>query len=169
MQKGAEYFVQLARRVVEKIPSALFVVAGSGNQYHSLMLHGAGQGLSANLLFTGFIRGRNKEALLDRTDVFVMPSVSEPFGLVALEAAQRHTPVIVSTNSGASEVLSTSVKADFWDVDKMAQEIERLLEDEQYRQQVVAGQNKDLQNLTWSKASQEIQQIYHQVHQGKRS
>lgn len=160
MQKGADYFLALAQSVLERLPTALFVVAGSGDMYHELLFQSAGRGMSANVLFSGFVRDEQREKLLDRADVFVMPSISEPFGLVALEAAQRHTPVIVSTNSGVSEVLPSSVMADFWDVDKMTAEIVRLLEDEDEKTEMTTHQLKDLESVTWQRAAQNIKRIY---------
>ncbi|MBW7956154.1 glycosyltransferase family 4 protein [Patescibacteria group bacterium] len=159
-QKGAEYFLQLARAVVDQIPEALFVVAGHGDQYHSLLFQSAYQQLSASVLFTGFMRDHQREALLSRADVFVMPSLSEPFGLVALEAAQRETPVIVSENSGVKEMLTHSLKADFWDVEKMASYITELVTDPVFRAQVVTGQNEDLEHATWQNAADNVSKIY---------
>ncbi|MBW7944303.1 glycosyltransferase family 4 protein [Patescibacteria group bacterium] len=159
-QKGAEYFLQLAKAVIDRIPEALFVVAGHGDQYHSLLFQSAYQQLSASVLFTGFMRDHQREALLSRADVFVMPSLSEPFGLVALEAAQRQTPVIVSNNSGVKELLHHALKADFWDVGKMAGYIQDLIQNQDFRQQIVAGQNEDLKQATWDNAAGNVSKIY---------
>jgi len=159
-QKGAEYFLQLASAVVNLIPDALFVVAGHGDQYHSLLFQSAYQQLSASVLFTGFMRDHQRDALLSRADVFVMPSLSEPFGLVALEAAQRQVPVIVSTNSGVKEMLQHALQSDFWDVSKMANQIKELIQNQDYRQQVIAGQNTDLEQTTWNNAAGKVSDIY---------
>ncbi len=166
MQKGVEYFLYLASKVLKEIPDALFVVAGSGDQYHSLMLQNASMNLSANLLFTGFVRGKKRDMLLDRADVFVMPSLSEPFGLVALEAAQRNTPVIVSKNSGVSEVMQSAKVLDFWDVDKMTKEILQLIKSKEYLASTISGQNQDLSQLTWDSAAKKMQQVYMKVFRG---
>ena len=106
------------------------------------------------------MRDHQREALLSRADVFVMPSLSEPFGLVALEAAQRETPVIVSENSGVKEMLTHSLKADFWDVEKMASYITELVTDPVFRAQVVTGQNEDLEHATWQNAADNVSKIY---------
>ena len=159
-QKGVEYFLDLAKAVVKEIPQALFVVAGNGDQYYSLLFRSADHQLSASVLFSGFVRDREREMLLDRADVFVMPSLSEPFGLVALEAAQRQTPVIVSNNSGVREVLHHALKVDFWDVKLMTQQIRRLLEDSTYRQEVITGQNQDLTQTSWQKSANKVRNIY---------
>ena len=159
-QKGVEYFLDLAKAVVKEIPQALFVVAGNGDQYYSLLFRSADHQLSASVLFSGFVRDREREMLLDRADVFVMPSLPEPFGLVALEAAQRQTPVIVSNNSGVREVLHHALKVDFWDVKLMTQQIRRLLEDSTYRQEVITGQNQDLTQTSWQKSANKVRNIY---------
>lgn len=167
MQKGADYFLALAESVLKEIPDALFVVAGNGDMYQELLLQTAGRGLSANVLFSGFIRDTQREKLLDRADLFVMPSISEPFGLVALEAAQRKTPVIVSSNSGVSEVMPHSVVTDFWDVQKMTAEIVRLLSDDTARATVTSGQTADLEKVTWESAAAKIRHTYSKAFTGK--
>lgn len=160
MQKGGEYFVDLARHVLHEIPEALFVVAGDGDQYYSLMLKNAASSLSAHLLFAGFVRNQQKAALLNRANVFVMPSLSEPFGLVALEAAQRKTPVIVSKNSGVAEVMPSAKIVDFWDMGRMTQEIVHLVKDKQHHQQVVDQQLDDVNKVTWGRSANKIKKIY---------
>lgn len=160
MQKGADYFLALAQSVLKQLPTALFVVAGSGDMYHELLLQTAGRGLSAHVLFSGFVRDVQQQKLLDRADVFVMPSVSEPFGLVALEAAQRHTPVIVSSNSGVSEVLPSSHVVDFWDVDKMTSKIVSLINNPDQAAQMKDNQLHDLSEVTWDKAADKLKDVY---------
>lgn len=160
MQKGAEYFIELAERILAKQSDALFIVAGHGDMYQSLLFKTAGSRLSTSVLFSGFVRGREREMLLDRANVFVMPSLSEPFGLVALEAAQRNTPVIISSNSGAKEVLKGTIVTDFWDVHKMADEVVHLLQDDRYRAQVLGLQHASLQNVTWRRAADKVRSVY---------
>ena len=162
-QKGPEYFVALANKVLEQIPNALFVVAGNGDMYHSLLLSTASQGLSAKVLFSGFVRDKQRETLLDRADVFVMPSLSEPFGLVALEAAERNTPVIISKHTGVSEVLPSAIAIDFWDVQKMSDTIVQLLGDASYKNAVVQNHQNELQRVTWQAAAQKLDAIYRSV------
>lgn len=163
MQKGAEYFLQLARSVLSKIPEALFIVAGHGDQYNFLLLENARNQLSSSLLFTGFLRGKQKDYLLQRADVFVMPSIAEPFGLVALEAVQRETPVIISKNSGVKEVLPGAITIDFWDVDKMTENIIKLLEDKDFYHQIVNAQLEDIAKVTWDSAADKVKQVYQRI------
>ena len=160
MQKGADYFIALAKTVLKKVPEALFILAGDGDMYHQLLFQTANERLSASVLFSGFVRDTQRAKLLDRADVFVMPSLSEPFGLVALEAAQRHTPVIVSTNSGVSEVMPSSIRVDFWDIQKMATEIAKLVQSPQTAQDLIQSQLRDLQTASWSNSAQKMKEVY---------
>jgi glycogen(starch) synthase len=166
-QKGADYFLNLAQQTLKDFPQALFVVAGSGDMYHQLLWQTAYQGLSASVLFAGFVRGKQKEMLLDRADVFVMPSLSEPFGLVALEAAQRHTPVIASKNSGVKEVLPSAIQVDFWDVNLMKKTIIDLLKNQTQSQNIVQNQLQELKDVTWQKAAINLKQVYRKAFTAK--
>lgn len=163
MQKGAEYFLQLARKVLDKIPNALFVVAGHGDQYSMLLLENAKQQLSSSVVFAGFLRDQQKDFLLDRADIFVMPSISEPFGLVALEAVQRETPVIISKTSGVKEVLPGAIVVDFWDTDLMADYIQKLLNDPTYYERVVDQQLASLGQVTWKQSAQKVREVYQKI------
>jgi len=162
-QKGPEYFLDLAQSVLHYLPEAIFIVAGNGDLYQELLFTTAHKGLSSKVLFSGFVRDRQKAKLLDRADVFVMPSLSEPFGLVAVEAAQRSTPVIISKNSGVAEVLPSSIQADFWDIDLMTQSIVELIKNKQLSQDVVKNQNIELENVTWKSAAQKVTEVYQQL------
>jgi glycogen(starch) synthase len=163
MQKGAEYFLQLAKKVLARIPNALFVVAGHGDQYSMLLLENAKQRLSSSVVFAGFLRDQQKDFLLDRADIFVMPSISEPFGLVALEAVQRETPVIISKTSGVREVLPGAISVDFWDIDLMANSIEQLLKDPSYYERVVDQQLASLGEISWKKSAQKVKEVYQRI------
>ncbi|MBQ6449306.1 glycosyltransferase family 4 protein [bacterium] len=163
MQKGPDYFIRLAEKLMTQRPNILFIVSGMGDMYQHLLLSTASKSLSANLLFSGFVRGGAQQAILRRADVFVMPSVSEPFGLSAAEAAMNHTPVIASKNSGVVEVMTGSPQFDFWDVDAMAAEVLHLLDDHEYRQRVVDDQLSKLDHNTWKKSAHKIEKIYRRV------
>lgn len=169
MQKGPDYFLKLAGSILEQKPEALFIVAGNGDMYQQLLFTNAGQSLSANVLFSGFIRGDVQKKLLDRADIFVMPSVSEPFGLVALEAAKQKTPVVLSKTAGAGEVLSASPQVDFWDIEAMTAQVLKILDDKTYRQQLVQAQLDELKGLSWKKAAKKVEKVYKKVLRKKRA
>ncbi|MGD9129178.1 MAG: glycosyltransferase family 4 protein [Candidatus Woesebacteria bacterium] len=162
-QKGAEFFISVAKKVLEKMSDTLFILAGSGDMYHELLFRAAGKSLSASVLFSGFVRDKQKDKLLNRADVFIMPSVSEPFGLVALEAASYKTPVIISKNSGVAEVMKSAMTIDFWDLDKMSQTVLRLLRSKGFSEKVVKGQLRDLKSLSWDKSAQAVKQVYNRL------
>ena len=167
MSKGAEYFLTLAKKVLQEIPNALFVVAGHGDQYNMLLLEAADKKLSASVLFAGFLRDQQREFLLSRADVFVMPSITEPFGLVALEAVQHDTPVIISKTSGVREVLPGAIAVDFWDVELMASEIKKLLNNPDYHQAKLNEQMEQVAQVTWDKAAQKVKDTYQRILSGR--
>ena len=167
IQKGVSYFLDLAHAVLEKIPNALFVVAGNGDMYHELLFKTAQAGISASVVFSGFVRDVQRRKLLDRADVFVMPSLSEPFGLVAMEAAQHHTPVIVSKNAGVAEVLPHAVALDFWDINKMADSIAQIVTEDKVKTEMIDGQLSDIAKQTWKSSAQKVKGIYRKAFLGK--
>lgn len=167
-QKGVEYFLTVAQKVLTSLPTALFVVAGSGDMYHELLFHTAANSLTASVLFSGFLRDTQRERLLDRADVFIMPSLSEPFGLVALESAQRNTPVVVSHTAGVSEVMPGAISVDFWDSEKMAKLVVALLKNKHYHQSVIKSQQEDIVQATWDRAADRLIEIYRTAFTGTR-
>jgi glycosyltransferase involved in cell wall biosynthesis len=114
MQKGPEYFIEAARMVLSRMPNVRFVMAGSGDMMERMIRHAAALRITDRFHFTGFLRGNDVFTMLRMSDVYVMPSVSEPFGISPLEAMQSNVPVIISKQSGVAEVLTHAVKVDFW-------------------------------------------------------
>lgn len=163
IQKGPEYFLAVAKAVIEKRPDAVFVLAGSGDMYQHLLVTTAESNLSGSVLFAGFLRDKEKYLLYQRSDVFIMPSVSEPFGISALEAALVRTPVIVSKQAGVPEVLPNAIQVDFWDIHKMAQTVLELLDSPERRKKTGAALEKQAQAQTWSKAARQVSSVYRQV------
>ena len=163
MQKGADYFIEVAKQVIEQKASTLFILAGRGDMYHELLFKTAASGLSASVLFSGFVRGKQKAKLLNRADVFIMPSLSEPFGLVAIEAAHHKIPVIISKNSGVGEIMKGSIPVDFWDIKKMSETVVKLLEDKGYSEQTVKDQLSDLKNVGWDQSAKQIKDVYNKT------
>lgn len=160
MQKGPEYFIRAAKRVLEKVPNAKFVVAGSGDMAVRMINHAAELGIGQKVLFTGFLRGRDVKRIFDIASCYVMPSVSEPFGIAALEAMHHDTPVIISKQSGVSEVLSHALKVDFWDVDEMANKIVAVLKYPPLGQTLREHGALELRGLSWDGAAEKCVKSY---------
>ncbi|TWT43913.1 Mannosylfructose-phosphate synthase [Phycisphaerae bacterium RAS1] len=127
MQKGPEYFLYAAKRVLEVMPNVRFVMAGSGDMARRMIELSASLGIGHKVLFTGFLRGDDVKRVYRMADLYVMPSVSEPFGIAPLEAIANDVPVLISKQSGVAEVLTHALKVDFWDVDEMANKIVAVL------------------------------------------
>lgn len=160
MQKGPEYFIRAAKRVLEKVPNAKFVVAGSGDMTTRMIEEAAYHGIGHRVLFTGFLRGKDVDRIFRLADVYVMPSVSEPFGIAPLEAMRNDVPVIISKQSGVSEVLTHALKVDFWDVDEMANKIVAVLRHPPLGQTLREHGNFELRKLTWDGAAAKCVQAY---------
>ncbi len=162
-QKGPEYFVQAAARVLEHVPDAVFVMAGSGDMLPRMKALVEQLGITESFRFPGFVRGAELERTFSTADVYVMPSVSEPFGIAPLEAMSYDRPVIVSKQSGVSEVLRNALKVDFWDVDKMASQIVAILELPELRRVIVERAREEIRNIHWDAAAEKLVPIYHSV------
>jgi glycosyltransferase involved in cell wall biosynthesis len=160
MQKGPEYFIRSAKRVLEKVPEAKFVVAGSGDMAVRMIEEAAHLGIGHRVLFTGFLRGKDVDRVFRMADVYVMPSVSEPFGIAPLEAMRNDVPVIISKQSGVSEVLTHALKVDFWDIDEMANKIVAVLRHPPLGQTLREHGSFELRKLTWDGAAQKCVQAY---------
>jgi len=162
-QKGPEYFVQAAARVLEHIPDAVFVMAGSGDMLPRMKALVEELGITESFRFPGFVRGAELERTFSTADVYVMPSVSEPFGIAPLEAMSYDRPVIVSKQSGVSEVLRNALKVDFWDVDKIASQIVALLELPELRRVIVERAREEIRHIHWDAAATKLIPIYESV------
>ena len=160
MQKGPEYFIAAAKRVLEKIGNVKFIVAGSGDMALRMVELAANMGIGHKVLFTGFLRGKDVERVYQMADCYVMPSVSEPFGIAALEAIHHDVPVIISKTSGAAEVLTHVLKVDFWDTDEMANKIVAVLRHPPLSQTMREHGTIELHRLTWTGAADECVRTY---------
>jgi len=159
-QKGPFYFVQAALKVLEIFPDVHFVVAGSGDLFPRMIELVALFKLSDRFHFTGFLKGDDIERLWSITDLYVMPSVSEPFGLTPLEAIQAGVPVIISKQSGVSEVMPHAIKVDFWDVTALANAICNVLAYESLSTSLRENSKNKLLDITWTKAARKTKSIY---------
>ena len=165
-QKGPEYFVQAAARVLEHVPDAVFIMAGSGDMLPRMKVLVEELGITESFRFPGFLRGAEVERAFSTADVYVMPSVSEPFGIAPLEAMSYDRPVIVSKQSGVSEVLRNALKVDFWDVDKIASQIVALLELPELRQVIIERAREEIRHIHWDAAAETLVPIYESVLRG---
>lgn len=160
MQKGPEYFVKAAKRVLEKFDKVKFVMAGSGDMIKEVIELAAREGIGHKVLFTGFLRGKDVERVFKMADVYVMPSVSEPFGIAPLEAISHDVPVIISKQSGVSEVLTHALKVDFWDTDEMANKIIAVLRHPPLGATLREHADLEVRQLTWDGAASRCEQVY---------
>jgi glycogen(starch) synthase len=163
MQKGPEYFVEAASKVLEKTDGVRFVMAGSGDMMNQMIHLVAKKNIADKFHFTGFLRGDKVHELLAESDVYIMPSVSEPFGISPLEAMQVGTPSIVSVQSGCAEILNNAIKTDYWDIDAMADAIYSIVRyPAMYKCLHDEGQF-EVDNITWEKVGLKVRDIYNKV------
>ncbi len=162
-QKGPDYFLEVATRVVPHVRDIVFVLAGSGDMLPSIIEEVQRRSLEQYFLFPGFVQGVELEELFSVADLYVMPSVSEPFGIAALEAISFETPVVLSKQSGASEVLRHVLKSDFWDTERMADLILNALLHPELRAELVAHAKEEVAALHWDAAAEKTLEIYQSV------
>lgn len=159
-QKGPEYFVEAARKVLERNPDVRFVMAGSGDLLEKMIRRVAQLRMGNKFHFTGFLRGPNVDRMLAMSDVFVMPSVSEPFGIVPLEAMRSNVPVIISKQSGVAEILKHALKVDFWDVDGMADAMNGLVSYKGVPKMFTRYGKDEVDSLKWENAALKVKNVY---------
>ncbi|MEP6993738.1 MAG: glycosyltransferase family 4 protein, partial [Acidobacteriota bacterium] len=162
-QKGPEYFVDAAARVAHEMPRVKFAVAGSGDRMRAMIERVAACGLSDRFLFTGFLAPEELDRLYARADVYVLPSVSEPFGLTALEALQHGTPVIVSKTAGVAEVVRNVLRVDFGDVDGLASRILSVLLFPPLKDALASLGRAEVRRLSWRESAQRCLKVYREL------
>lgn len=163
LQKGPDYFLKAAKVVLEFYPNVYFVIAGSGDMEHFIINEAAALGISDKVLFAGFLRGEELNRIYRAADLFVMSSVSEPFGITALESVVNGTPVLVSKQSGVKEALTHILTADFWDVDEMANKILAVLNYDSLKLTLQNNSYEQVKNINWATVARKCIDIYHQV------
>jgi len=163
LQKGPDYFLRAAKRVIERNPHVLFILSGAGDMDDQVMHLAAELGIGGHVFFTGFLGGADRHEVYAAADLFVMPSVSEPFGITALEAMRQGTPVLMSKQSGVSEVVRHALKVDFWDVDEMANKILSVVGYAGLRQALAENAAQEAELLTWTQAAQKVGGIVHEL------
>ena len=160
MQKGPEYFVEAAAKVLRKNAKVRFVMAGSGDMMDDMIKLAAKRGIADRFHFTGFLKGKEVYEMLRDSDVYVMPSVSEPFGISPLEAMEMGVPSIISKQSGCAEILSNVIKTDYWDIDAMADAIHAITSYPALYHQLRQDGIEEIHGITWEKAGKKVIDIY---------
>ncbi len=160
IQKGLPNLLQAAKEVIERHPKTMFLIVGSGEQYYELLTLAADLGIGQNVLFTDFQRGKRWRDAYGIADLFVMPSISEPFGLTPLEAIGYGTPALVTHQSGVSEILTNCLKVNFWDIQEMATQIAAVVQNDDLRDTLQANAYQEYARLSWDSASDKVEQLY---------
>ncbi len=162
-QKGPEYFIEAAAKVLKRTSNVRFVMAGSGDMMNRAIRQVARLGISDRFHFTGFLRGQEVQKMFALSDVYIMPSVSEPFGISPLEAMRSNVPAVISHQSGAAEVLKYALKVDFWDVDAMADDIYALLQYPALAEFATKRGYDEVNDLKWNGATAKLKKVYESV------
>ena len=163
MQKGPEYFVEAAYRVLQRVQNVRFVMAGGGDKMMEMLHHAVYRNITDRFLFTGFLRGQDVYKMLKASDVYVMPSVSEPFGISPLEAMQCGVPTIISKQSGCAEILNNAIKIDYWDIDAMADAIYSIITNQSLYEFLHKEGKKEVDEIKWEYAAMKLRTIYNMV------
>ncbi len=159
-QKGPDYFVEAAAKVLKQVPNVRFVMAGSGDMMNHVIRRVAALGIADRFHFTGFLRGEDVHKMFQLSDVYIMPSVSEPFGISPLEAMRSNVPVIISKQSGVAEILDYAVKVDYWDVDAMADAIYGFVTYPALGNMFAQKGLEEVTGLKWNNAASKIKSVY---------
>ncbi|MBR6760313.1 MAG: glycosyltransferase [Alistipes sp.] len=159
-QKGPDYFVEAAAKVLKRVPNVRFVMAGSGDMMNHVIRRVARLGIADRFHFTGFLKGDDVHKMFQLSDVYIMPSVSEPFGISPLEAMRANVPVIISKQSGVAEVLDYAVKVDYWDVDAMADAIYGFVKYPALSKMFAEKGLEEVTGLKWNNAAAKIKAVY---------
>ncbi len=169
LQKGLAHMMRAAARAISIHPKMVFLFAGDGEQREELMRMSAELGISANVIFTGFIRGKQLRDIYSISDVFVMSSVSEPFGLTALEAAHHGNALIITKQSGVGEVLRSIVRYDFWDEDKLAGALVNIAESPALTSILKDGIRREYARISWDDVAKKCLEVYDEVSRNRRN
>lgn len=167
LQKGPDYFLAAAKRVLQKAPNTIFMIVGSGDMEQKLIERSAEWGIADKVLFAGFLRGDDINKAYQMADVYVMPSVSEPFGITPLESIKNNTPAIISKQSGVSETLTHCLKVDFWDVDELANKILAVIKYPELKKTLQTHGKKEVEGITWGKSAQKTKKVYEELMGGQ--
>ena len=163
LQKGTEYFIETAHLVLKKMNNVRFVMAGSGDMMEKMIRRAAQLNIMDKFHFTGFLKGEEVFNMLAMSDLYVMPSVSEPFGISPLEAMQSNVPVIISHQSGVAEILTYAIKTNFWDIHAMADAIYGVLNYPALSKMFIKHGKQEVDSLKWENSAMQVKQVYDSV------
>ncbi len=163
LQKGPEYFIEAANLVLTRMSNVRFVMAGSGDMMIKMINLAAAKKIMDKFHFTGFLEGEDVFRMLNLSDVYIMPSVSEPFGISPLEAMQSNVPVIISKQSGVAEILTHAIKINYWDIEAMADAIYGLLNYSGAHKFFQKFGKEEVNNMKWENAAQKVREVYNSV------
>jgi glycosyltransferase involved in cell wall biosynthesis len=163
MQKGPEYFVEAAHSVLQRTKNVRFVMAGSGDMYNAIVKLTAQRRIADRFHFPGFLRGKQVQQMLAQSDAYIMPSVSEPFGISPLEAMQVGAPTIISKQSGCAEILEKAIKTDYWDIEAMSDAMYSIVTYPGMAEYLSVEGKNEVDQITWEKAGWKVRAIYNQL------
>ena len=163
LQKGPDYFVAMAEKILRYEPKTFFVVSGSGDMEELMIRQVANLGISDRFIFCGWLRGEELATIYRDADIYVMPSVSEPFGLLPLEVMISDTPVLISKESGVSEVVSCVLKSHFWDTDDMADKVLSVLRHKKLKNHLSVNGKEEVKAIHWKKAAESLISLYNSL------
>lgn len=166
VMKGVVNLLHAAKEVIARVPKTIFLIVGSGEQYFELLKLSADLGIAKNVIFVGFQRGKPWRDAFGMGDLFVMPSISEPFGLTALEAIGYGSPTLVSKQAGINELIRNSLKVDFWDVREMANKITAVMQNDSLRDELHKNAHAELEKLSWDDSAAAMYGVYARHAQG---
>jgi glycosyltransferase involved in cell wall biosynthesis len=161
-QKGPDYFIEAASIVLKHLPNVNFIMAGTGDMWPAMIERVAQLGMGKRFHFLGFISGVQIEQIFAMSDLYVMPSISEPFGIAPLEAMLHDVPVIISNQSGVSEILNNVLKVDFWDTRELANKIISVLSYPALSDELVSSSRESLRTIHWEDTAKKIISVYNQ-------
>ncbi|MBD3313863.1 glycosyltransferase [Candidatus Woesearchaeota archaeon] len=163
LQKGPDYFLYAAKRVIDIYPDVKFIVAGSGDMEPFMIEKAAELGIADRMLFAGFLKGADVDKAYQMADLYVMPSVSEPFGITPLEALRNNVPVIISRQSGVSEILENALKVDFWDIDDIANKIINVLHYSELKDELSLNGSREVRRFNWNTPAEKCIGVYNKL------
>lgn len=167
VQKGLPNLLKAFQLVVQQAPKTFLLIVGSGEQRNELIQQAADLGIADKVFFTGFLRGKKWRDAYGVGDLFVMPSVSEPFGLTALEAIGYGTPVLISKQSGVAEVIKNAMKVDFWDIDEMANKMTAIVQNDELRDELHKNSFHEYMSHSWDESADKLMEIYNKHNSAK--